>query len=159
VPPAVPRLTLPAAYLVEWRVLPLVEDGRVRVLAAATPDPQTLDDLRWLYGVEPVVETVSAEELDTLLTRLEHGDGEGAADLFTTLEDGAASTTEGAGEADLAAHIQEAPVIRLHVQLRRGREPDAQVEGSRRGGTAGVEQPGADGHGVEVPEGDGPLRL
>lgn len=136
-PPAVPRLALSAAYLVEWRVLPVVEDGRVRVLAAAAPDPQTLDDLRWLYGVEPVVETVSAEELDTLLTRLEHGDGDSAADLLATLEDGAAGVADGAGEADLAARIQEAPVIRLVNALLRealeARASDVHLETGRGG--------------------------
>src|SRR5690606_9678244 len=106
---------LSVEYLREWRILPVFQAGdRLRVLADHPPDPQVLDDLRWIYGAEPEVEPTTAVELDAALDRVEQSKAETAADLIAALEPG--SLGEGhdeAGEASLLARAQQPPVIRL----------------------------------------------
>jgi general secretion pathway protein E len=99
--------------MVEWGVIPIVEAGQVRVLAAEEPDPQVMDDLRWAFGAEPTVERIPPEELANALARLEQGADETAADLIASLGEPGDGAADDAGEGDLAARIQEAPVIRL----------------------------------------------
>lgn len=130
-----PSRSVPTTYLLEWRVLPAVTADRVRVLVSGVPDPQVLDDLSWHFGVDLVVEQVSPEELDTALTRLEHGEMGDTLDFIKAQEEGEA--VDGGGEADLTARIREAPVIRLVNALLREaldlRASDVHLESGRNG--------------------------
>jgi general secretion pathway protein E len=113
-----------AAYLAEWRVLPVVEGDRLRVLCATAPDPQVLDDLRWHFGRDISIEPLSEGEVDAALTRLEHGDARDAADLITALSE--PESAAGDRDGDLSARVQEGPVIRLvNAMLREALEMHA----------------------------------
>ncbi|HEX2092408.1 MAG TPA: ATPase, T2SS/T4P/T4SS family [Longimicrobiaceae bacterium] len=101
-------------YLRHWGLVPRHGGGVLRVLAAGAPDLQALDDLRWIYGAEPVVEIVPEDELETEFLRVEEEQAETAATLIASLHTGEAEpASEEAGEGDLLAQAQEVPVVRL----------------------------------------------
>jgi general secretion pathway protein E len=107
------QIGLSADYLLEWRLVPALNpDGTLEVQVAAAPDPQVADDLRWLYGVEPLFQYVPDDELEAALAQATHADSGTAADLIAALDSPAAPDTAPLDD-DLRARIDEAPVVRL----------------------------------------------
>jgi hypothetical protein len=57
-------------FLREWRCAPMpAGPSRLRVLVDRDPDPQMIDELRWAYRAEPVVEPVTQAQLDAGVIR------------------------------------------------------------------------------------------
>jgi general secretion pathway protein E len=113
--PAVGTPVLTVDYLRHWRLAPRHEGTVLRVLAVEEPDPQALDDLRWLHGgLETVVELVGEDALEAALLRAEEEQAETAATLIASLGTGPGDGAPAeVGEGDLLAQAQEVPVVRL----------------------------------------------
>jgi general secretion pathway protein E len=85
----------------------------VKVLADADPDPQVLDELHWIYGVEPHLELVSAAELEASFDELDRYRSETAEELIASLRPAGGEEIRAQPDDDLLARTQEAPVVRL----------------------------------------------
>ena len=107
-------LTLTPSYFRHWNLLPIAAADSVRVLACDVPDPQALDDIRWVYGLDPIVELIAPEALQDAILHAESEHERTAADFVASLEASAPSESDAAmNDGDLLAKVQEAPVVRL----------------------------------------------
>ena len=107
-------LTLSPGYFRKWRIIPEVRGDDVRVLAAAMPESHVLDDLRWVFGLNVVVDLIAPELLDAAIEQAEHEIEDTAAGLIASLDIASPVQVEDAiWDGDLMARVQEAPVVRL----------------------------------------------
>lgn len=127
---------LSSDYFLKWRLLPVEHgEGWVRIVSVSSPDSQVLDDLRWVYGAEPIVEHIPEEDLEALLTRFAQGESATAAELIAALGPSSEEPGEDGKEGDLMERAQEAPVVRLVnlllLEALEARASDVHLEGGR----------------------------